>query len=339
MSVCEIHLIHEKSDDWFRVELDSHADTCCVGRDAMIVNETRKHVKVTPFLKSLGSVRKVPIVSAAMAYDDPRSGTTYVIIIHQALHFQELDHCLLCPMQLRLNDVVINERPKFLTAFPTDKDHAVICDQVIISLELNGITSYFPARKPTTEEFDICARIELTYPEPEWDPHLNEYSEEETRLMKNDETITRRDREIFSFSSYDGDKFVKDFKRMCLKQNEKEYNISFLTTNKTFKMTAEDLSRTWDIGILAAKSVVAALLMEPASADTMQWRIGRVEERRGGLGLRLGAITPFPLPAHRTGRADFRHPALRPASLQAHGGHFGRHRCSRRTTPSSPYTR
>ena len=42
---------------------------------------------------------------------------------------------------------------------------------------------------------------------------------------------------------------------------------------------------------------------------------GGVEERRGGLG--PVGITPFPLPAHQTGRADFPHPASRPASPQS----------------------
>jgi hypothetical protein len=36
---------------------------------------------------------------------------------------------------------------------------------------------------------------------------------------------------------------------------------------------------------------------------------GRVEDGRGSLGPMANA--PFPIPAHRTGRADFRHPALR----------------------------
>ena len=34
---------------------------------------------------------------------------------------------------------------------------------------------------------------------------------------------------------------------------------------------------------------------------------GRVEDGRGG-------YAPFPVPAHQTGRADFPHPAFRPAS-------------------------
>src|SRR6202140_5131717 len=41
---------------------------------------------------------------------------------------------------------------------------------------------------------------------------------------------------------------------------------------------------------------------------------GRVEDGRGSLGPMANA--PFPTPAHQTGRADFRHPAFRPASPQ-----------------------
>jgi hypothetical protein len=64
------------NEEGFHVELDSHADTCCVGSGVLIVNETNKRVKVTPFLESLGSVSRVPVVSAALAYDDPRNGET-----------------------------------------------------------------------------------------------------------------------------------------------------------------------------------------------------------------------------------------------------------------------
>jgi len=46
----------------------------------------------------------------------------------------------------------------------------------------------------------------------------------------------------------------------------------------------------------------------------MNGGLGRVEDRRGSLGPVANA--PFPIPAHRTGRADFRHPALRLASPQ-----------------------
>jgi hypothetical protein len=44
------------------------------------------------------------------------------------------------------------------------------------------------------------------------------------------------------------------------------------------------------------------------------FRVGRVKDRRGSLG--PAAVTPFPIPAHRTGRAELPHPALRLASLR-----------------------
>jgi hypothetical protein len=47
-------------------------------------------------------------------------------------------------------------------------------------------------------------------------------------------------------------------------------------------------------------------------------RFGRVEDGRGSLGPMANA--PFPIPARQTGRADFRHPAFRLASPQAHDG-------------------
>src|SRR5215217_3048043 len=53
-------------------------------------------------------------------------------------------------------------------------------------------------------------------------------------------------------------------------------------------------------------------------ADWLPERYERsgVESRRGAVTWGHAAIAPFPLPAHRTGRADFPHPALRPASSQ-----------------------
>jgi hypothetical protein len=47
--------------------------------------------------------------------------------------------------------------------------------------------------------------------------------------------------------------------------------------------------------------------------------LGRLRrDCRGGKTLRTGPSTPFPLPAHRTGHADFPHPALGPGSFWRH---------------------
>ena len=100
-----------------RSDLDSHADTCCVGSNAFVHHESSfKTVDVQPFLNSLGSAKKTPIVSASVAYDCPYTLKTHIIHIHQALYFPELEHNLINPNQCRLNDVIIDECPKFLSA-------------------------------------------------------------------------------------------------------------------------------------------------------------------------------------------------------------------------------
>jgi hypothetical protein len=56
---------------------------------------------------------KARTVTAVVAYDDPVSGETILLIINQAIYIPTLEHNLLCPMQMRLNDVLVSEIPSF----------------------------------------------------------------------------------------------------------------------------------------------------------------------------------------------------------------------------------
>ncbi len=94
--------------------------------------------------KSLGS-KTYQTVSGVVAYDDPQTGRRLHLIINQAIHIPHLDHHLLCPMQCRVNDVTINNLPKFLVANPTDQTHALTINDpnnplqlVILPLTLRG---------------------------------------------------------------------------------------------------------------------------------------------------------------------------------------------------------
>jgi hypothetical protein len=81
-------------------DLDSHADTCVVGKNALIVHLLNKKVNVTGFDPSLGKVKDLDLVSAALAYDCPATGETVILIIHQAVHVPTMKNDLLCPMQM-----------------------------------------------------------------------------------------------------------------------------------------------------------------------------------------------------------------------------------------------
>ncbi len=80
------------------LELDSHTDTCVLGRDALILLDYNRPVHVEGYDPSLGT-KTYATVSGVLAYDDPVTGKVYHLVINQAINIPHLDHHLLCPMQ------------------------------------------------------------------------------------------------------------------------------------------------------------------------------------------------------------------------------------------------
>ena len=136
-----------------------------------------KAVNIVGYDKNKGTLTSnLKIVSGALTYDNPTSAITVIIVIHQTIYVPTMNCNLICPMQVRMNDFKLDDKPKFLTEAPINESHAISCEDntgtlINISLELKGVTSYFPTRKPTKHGFDNFPRIELTVLTPEWDPH------------------------------------------------------------------------------------------------------------------------------------------------------------------------
>jgi hypothetical protein len=95
-----------------------------LGHGALIILDYNRPVSVVDYDESLGS-KTYQTVSGVVAYDDPQTGRMLHLIINQAIHIPHLDHHLLCPMQFCMNDVIVNNLPKFLAADPTDQTHAL----------------------------------------------------------------------------------------------------------------------------------------------------------------------------------------------------------------------
>ena len=55
--------------DSSRTELDTHADTCVVGNNFLVIHEYDKYVTVTGYDPKQGSVKDLKVVSAVIAYD------------------------------------------------------------------------------------------------------------------------------------------------------------------------------------------------------------------------------------------------------------------------------
>ena len=93
-----------------RTDLESHADTCVIGQHALIVHDFNRPVNVTGYDPSKGTMApNCPEVSAAIEYDCPMTGEVFIIEIHQAILIDHLHNNLLCPMQMRMYDVKVND--------------------------------------------------------------------------------------------------------------------------------------------------------------------------------------------------------------------------------------
>ncbi len=122
------------------------------------------------------------------------------MIINQAIHIPHLDHHLLCPMQCRVNDVTVNNLPKFLAADPTDQTHALTLTDpnnplqpVILPLILRGVTSLLNVRSTTIDEFNSHdhLRLHLTSETLAWDPMTDLYEQQENTMMDYSGNIVR----------------------------------------------------------------------------------------------------------------------------------------------------
>ncbi len=81
------------------MELDSHADTCVLGPDVLILLDYNRPVIVKDYDPSLGT-KTYATVSGVLAYDDPVTGKVYHLVINQAIYIPHFNHHLLCPLQI-----------------------------------------------------------------------------------------------------------------------------------------------------------------------------------------------------------------------------------------------
>jgi hypothetical protein len=147
-----------------RSDLESHADASVVGMEVITFQDFERPVNVSGYDPKGPVYMALKTVSAGMAYDEPGSGKVVILILHQEINLPHLPHNLLNPMQMRLNDVVVNETPRFHCAHPTNLSHTInvkgenMNDELVIPLDFRGVVSCFTTRKPTQEEFDTCNR-------------------------------------------------------------------------------------------------------------------------------------------------------------------------------------
>lgn len=241
-------------------QLDSNADQCVFGDNVTVLKEDlENYAYITPFLRDLGNVPKVPICSVAVAYDCPNSFQTYILIFHQALVVPKMEHILLCPNQLRSNDVIINECPlQFVDpAQRNEYTHSIIVENLHIPLTLSGIASSFSTRRPTDQELadpERFPQIVMTS-EARWEPQDTEYGRIEDNLRASLDVIRPRNERSISEVTLNA---ISPSLTMegTIRKLDQIYSISSVKINKKGHVDASTLASKWFIGKEVAQRTI-----------------------------------------------------------------------------------
>lgn len=200
----------EEYDQWIneesRTELDSHANMPVVGRNAYILADTDKVVDVSPFTPDY-SPMSVPVVDAAICYDCPYDGKPYILVVRNALYVPSMSSNLIPPFIMREKGIIVNDIAKVQIPDPMVEDHSIYFKETSfrIPLSLYGTFSYFPSRKPTTDELAASDEIYLVTP-TRFNPHDSSYAINEAAMLDwEGEMIPARERRSILLEDIDED--------------------------------------------------------------------------------------------------------------------------------------
>ena len=84
----------------FRVELDSHSNIPVVGLSAYIISDSSKAADVNAFNPDY-KFKQIPIVDAALQYEDLYDGTTYTLVIKNVPYVLSMNNNLIPPFIMR----------------------------------------------------------------------------------------------------------------------------------------------------------------------------------------------------------------------------------------------
>ena len=134
---------------------------------------------------------------------------------------------------------------------------------------MKGVTSYFPTRKPTKEEFNSCPRFDLTYEAPTWDPHSETFKQQEEVLLDNHGMLQEWEHDdgrmprrfISAFDSYLSTSYIQCLDdpthNLSIVLEDGVNTISSISTKKgKLSVSPYDLAKRWGIGLETAQKTL-----------------------------------------------------------------------------------
>eukprot|EP00957_Ditylum_brightwellii_P156135 11884247-Ditylum_brightwellii.AAC.1 len=154
--------VKEKNDDIVkgRIQVDSHADTMCEGKNTLPLHHTGQVYNVMQYSTEYKPIKDVPIKGAIMAWTSPLTGQTILLELQQVLLFcDQLETSLLNPNQVRCSRYMLCDD---FTDQHRELSIQVALGKIEIPFEIDGVIIGFETCTPTQEELENCPRIALT---------------------------------------------------------------------------------------------------------------------------------------------------------------------------------
>jgi hypothetical protein len=169
-------------------ELDFHANMAVAGIECTVIATSCCYMTVTPFNSKLTKMDMVEIGDVAVAYDNPNSLHTYLLVMRNALLISTMDHNLISSFLIQEAGLQVDETSKHQCALPTIDNHVIYDLETVmrIHLALNGIVSYFSTRALTLEEMETWEDYPIVFISPDgnaWDPHKSHFAEDEAAML------------------------------------------------------------------------------------------------------------------------------------------------------------
>ena len=184
-------------------------------------------------------------MSGATAWDDPKTGITYVIVINEALYYGiKLDHSLINPNQVRAFGIKYWDNP-----YDKERGLKIEVDKAIeIGMHTQGTKVRFETRAPTEYELSNCQHVQLTS-KTNWNPTQVRMSELKTKDSIPDglkEKFIACMPSVSAMTRYD-----PDFNDIPTRQ-------TYTSTERHAKASAETIAERFAIGLQKARETMRA---------------------------------------------------------------------------------
>jgi hypothetical protein len=176
--------------------MDSHANMAVAGRDCTIIAKSGHYATVTPFSSDLPVMKRVEIGDVEIAYNDPFSGETFLLVMRNALLIPSMDHNLLPLFLAQKASLFLDKTPKFQSTALSLENHTIHDEKtgLRIYLQLNGTFLYFELQSLTVEEMETWENYPVVYLTPDsdqWDPHAACFADAEAAMLDSNGEVVK----------------------------------------------------------------------------------------------------------------------------------------------------